>query len=605
LSAPSFGCDGCKQHHPYTPYTLGDSPSAATSSSASVASTSSAGVAASASAVAPFAVVAGAVPHGDGKTWDLGGRPIPAPAGRTFGVGLTLDLDGDSKVDLLAWARSSDSLRGELWFVPGGSPDSPKAVVALPADLSVPGCTLRASIAQVGPHAIALDLEPRCPSHAHDKAPRWIALLRPRTGAAPDLGMELRAAAMPEGETLRLDWDTRDRDDDGREDVAIAFTLTVAPKSTPISAQSTATIAFLDRPAGLSRDATEPEASLKAAASAIAADAKKRSTAARAVPASIALRALRAAICDETGRPLVTTPVAHVKCGDGSFVETAAVAEVEAGLNLGEPATALSALLRLDAMGKPRKDVDKLFARTVPSVTAALTKKLAATPVAAGMFSSLAFLPSGDVVVRTASGSVRAKKEDWSEEALDPMLGSFRDKLVFPDDASKWALLGASARCSEALGVARFKLEAADASANAEATEIAVPAITSARCTDGAELPMIALGSTAKAHLVAVGSDLVAIARADAPKSETIDSLALPTNAPVPLGAARSPDGSTVALATPRGVLVLGVESSGKQGKAKLWTGPEIEGVSACVPANGGARIACMKGGAAIVLDAK
>src|SRR5207237_3064344 len=64
-------------------------------------------------------------------------------------------------------------------------------------------------------------------------------------------------------------------------------------------------------------------------------------------------------------------------------------------------------------------------------------------------------------------------------------------------------------------------------------------------------------------------------------------------------GSARSPDGASVALATPRGVLV----QTG--GRARLLTGAEVTGAWGCTSANDGTRVACVIGGAAAILDTK
>src|SRR5262249_51327379 len=54
-------------------------------------------------------------------------------------------------------------------------------------------------------------------------------------------------------------------------------------------------------------------------------------------------------------------------------------------------------------------------------------------------------------------------------------------------------------------------------------------------------------------------------------------------------GSARSPDGSALAIATPRGVLV---QSAG--GHPRLLTGPEVAQAWGCTAANDGARVACV-----------
>jgi hypothetical protein len=67
------------------------------------------------------------------------------------------------------------------------------------------------------------------------------------------------------------------------------------------------------------------------------------------------------------------------------------------------------------------------------------------------------------------------------------------------------------------------------------------------------------------------------------------------------LGAARSPDGTALAIPSPRGVLVASVEGKTRKAKGALWTGGDLEQASFCVPANGAKRLACVVKGKAIV----
>src|SRR5580692_8334156 len=127
-------CDGCHAGKPYTPYTLSDPPPASAAAAASAP--------AEAGAPGPaFTALPGVPAPGDGSTWPLAGGAAQPPAGHTFVTGLVLDADGDGKDDLLAWSRSPDGLRGELWFAPGSAPATGRAVASLPADVAVPGCS--------------------------------------------------------------------------------------------------------------------------------------------------------------------------------------------------------------------------------------------------------------------------------------------------------------------------------------------------------------------------------------------------------------------------------------------------------------------------------
>jgi hypothetical protein len=118
--------------------------------------------------------------------------------------------------------------------------------------------------------------------------------------------------------------DTRDRDADGRDDIAAKLTLTgtMRPFSGAVGAFPTvppvsASVAFLDRPAGLSRDPSEPEASLSSfvVEKGLLASAKKKDTADRVAAAVHQIRRFRALVCEESGRAAVTTSAGSIRCG--------------------------------------------------------------------------------------------------------------------------------------------------------------------------------------------------------------------------------------------------------------------------------------------------
>jgi hypothetical protein len=60
-----------------------------------------------------------------------------------------------------------------------------------------------------------------------------------------------------------------------------------------------------------------------------------------------------------------------------------------------------------------------------------------------------------------------------------------------------------------------------------------------------------------------------------------------------------------IALDTARGVLVAQIKGQGRGASAKLWTNPALDRAKACVPADGGARIACAVKDAVAIYDAK
>ena len=128
--------------------------------------------------------------------------------------------------------------------------------------------------------------------------------------------LTLRVAAPAPGEQLSVEEDSSDRDGDGREDIKLVFTLTG-----PEGAKASATLAFLDRAAGVSRDASEPRASLGLAAKAIL--AKASPAAAGEVDA---MRRLLATLCAEAATPRVfDAEGSPIRCDDlGSVIDSLA-----------------------------------------------------------------------------------------------------------------------------------------------------------------------------------------------------------------------------------------------------------------------------------------
>jgi hypothetical protein len=606
VALASGGCDGCHNGKPYTPYTLSDGPSATphASSAASVAAVpGSAAVPidaglADAQAFPSFAIVQGTPPPADGKSWPLDDAVVAtAPIGRTFAAGLVLDMDGDGKRDLLAWSRAPDGLRGELWFAPGSNVASARTLAAMPEGLAGPGCSVAAQIAQVGPRTLVLDVAPRC-GGAHDKAVHWVAVLRLVDASAPELGLELRLAAPAAGEALQVAIDARDRDGDGRGDVLATITLTGAPHPFPSAgAQASASLAFFDRPTGLSRDPVEPEASFKAFAASLVADGRRKTTAPRIAGAALALRRLHGFLCDEGGKAVISTSAGPVHCGDARALEDAGMAEVEAALNLGEPLGALGALARLEAMGVHRKDVDALVAKNIPTVTAKAAHKTTAAPAIerSPAFSPLAWNSAGDLLVHTVDRVIRVDRVAFAEAPIDAAL-TWPSRLVFPVGAAAptWKLVAVERRCDEPVLYARL-----------ESGDVALPIATPPRCTPSDHVVADLLGASDQGALLAIGADVVAIPLAAPIKPALPESLAPAAGAAVELGAARAPNGTTIAVRTDRGVFVATVKSGTRVAKGKLWAGGDLDGAYLCVPSNGAERLACVTGSTATIYEAK
>lgn len=427
------GCDGCESRKPYTPYTLGTA-----ASSTAPRAGDDAGLAepvdAAPEAAAPFMVVPGAAAPGDGKAWSLPTGRVTAPIGRAFVTGLVVDVDGDGKSDLLAWARSADGLRGELWLARGSAPASASIVAALPPDLGgAEGCSPTARLEQIGERMVLLDYtltcsEPSAAPSPPEHANRWLAVIglgeRGLPSSAPELRLELRVKSPSPGKALTARLATRDEDADGREDLLAWFSLdpgdaTARPPS--------ALLRLFDRPAGLARDPSEPEASLFKAAEALAGRARKAKTAASVIAEARALRGLREALCGDPATARVETSAGPAHCGPARSAEAALSAQGSAALTLGDWAGALEAAALLDAeRGEAwrRRDLDKAIAKAIPAREATLVHRVEARPAGERC---LSFDIDDALIVRTLDGVVRvygANYEESDPREEDPSLPS-------------------------------------------------------------------------------------------------------------------------------------------------------------------------------------
>lgn len=603
-AALGAGCEGCRDRKPYTPYTLASSATVtAAASAAGSAPTAAAAEDAGLPDPGDAGVVAvGVAPPGDGKSWAIDDRTtIEAPTGRAFASGLVADLDGDAHPDLLAWARSPDGLRGELVYATAAAPSQLQTIAAMPPELGGRQCAPAAVLSRLGARTAALDLDLRCREH-DGRATEWIAVvaLGGEGLRAPELRLELRlgGGGSPAPEVAVA---AKDEDGDGRDDVTLTFTAPKGDGATPAPAKEPTAIArFFDRPAGLARDASEPEASLRAQADALLALARGKHPPDLAADAA-ALRRLHDLLCAE--HPAVTTGAGPLSCGDGRAVDVAWLAEGASAIVRRDLPAAIEVALALDRRhgdAATRKELERALAKAVPARAATLVHRVAATPDAGdGALGPLRFETTGALLVRTSDGVVRVDPATFEEQpASDVPAWS---TALAPGSAS-YALEAIAEACDPPSLTATWKATADGATAPGPVSlPLAAGVDENGRTVDAcAPIPHVRATpiDVADGRLVlAVGTHVLALTSAGDRWS------AAPARVESRLGAApgtaRSPDGGAVVLPTPRGLLVL----DGK--RAHLLTGDATEGVSACTAAKGGARVACLQGGAAVILAAE
>lgn len=600
LAAAVLGLAGCgracKTDHPYVPYAIGDGEAAG--EDAALAATAEAGA---------TELLATAAPSGASR-WTLDGLELTATAGRVFVMGLARDLDGDGAKDGLAIVRPTqdDSAPDEVLFFKGGARgvDAPSTIVAGPAAPGADaGCARVARLAQVGRRSAMVELGASCPS---SRGARWLGTL------TFDRGVRLRFAATlldpADAPKLQVEVDGTDRDGDGIDDVALKVTLDGPNAPFEPMPRAAARLAWLDRPAGLSRDSEEPEASLRALAQAAAARAGRAKEAAQVAGAVHQVRALYAAICAEAGVARFTklsVGSGAIACGPSRALEESGFALARAHATLGDPARAAFALERaqlspatktaarqLEALGWLAQVAPAAQAKTLRAVAAVPQGERAATP----SWGPLAFEATGKLLVRTAAGVARVDPET-GDEAEAAGVAPWPAHVLGPDGTLRF--LSVTAACDG--GPLRAAFGATGPAQGEGSREVLLPIASplGARCTQGggdrgepAPVSALAWGPRGLEALVAGEPVLFA------PDLARASLAAAALEQPGALGGARSPNGKVTVLPTSLGIIV-------RAGKARMLRAKELEGgygeLSACAVSDDASRVACVRGGRALV----
>jgi hypothetical protein len=254
------------------------------------------------------------------------------------------------------------------------------------ATSATPSVTTSAVPAPMTQHLwiVALAALPRVASHL-----AWSAPLRPESGV-----LVLHDVALSHG----------DFDADGHGDVEARFAFRRTLDSEP----ATLALRFFDRPAGLARDPTEPETTLRSLTD--KARDKLRRDPAGALAGADRVLALYSALCREGGEPMVRfDEVDGIPCGRSRAAGRAMAIRVAGLARTGAVPTAIEALAALasDAYDVPRVDHD----RVREAFAAVATKDrawrkgpaLAPTPGPRAQLSAVAFLDEDTLLLRGAS----------------------------------------------------------------------------------------------------------------------------------------------------------------------------------------------------------
>ena len=611
IVATPLGCaGGCKRDRPYVPFLDDSGASTQQDGEITVIDAPVDGPKAP-----TFVQVHATLPPPSTTHFELEGLTFDAPPGNVLVAAIAHDVDGDGQRDVVAYVQPAAGGGGEVRLHRGDGSGAlaPSRVVAA-SDLVLPApCLGKPAMTLVGPHTITLDLHPSCGDGA--PAPRRFAVVA--FAPTPSVRWSARVADPPIGWTLGIDVDALDRDGDGVDDPSFAFALDGGGPPYEPGDRIVAHLRYWDRPAGLSRDRTEPEASFQWIAAQASARATKKATAITVAALVRRLRLLHGAICAEAGAPWIDVGGEHgVGCGTSRGLEDAGAAEVRAALTQGDVLVAIAARERLAASvamktTKTRADIDKAIRAAAPSI-AGVSKELRQVPSTpsrgAPAWGALAFEKGGTLLVRTLAGVARIDPLTL-DDGDAPDVASWNWEVAYP---SKDARLGAVVDACEAPYLVA-KISGHDVPTGATLVPVPLlPALTASRCDGGrgaASLTTPVAWGGSGLYLLVDHEPVIVPAEFTTPSGAratgTIPAPAGKVDGEFVLGAPRSPSGSWLVVPTRFGVIRR--DDSGAAPVTSLVWVKELEGLYTslreCAIANDGAHIACVREGKVVLID--
>jgi len=583
-------CDGCgKTEKPSTPFGVASALPSPSTSASSVEAPDAGTLRFQAKKATP-------APSG-AKRWALDGHQLEASPSRVFKLGLSADFDGDGKTESVAWlVPEKPSSSGELWLYPVDG--APRKLAGLPGFVpSGPTCTQQAALTQTGPRSVTMDVTARCTAALLPRAPvRALFTLAP-LAERPEL-VTLRVATPALGDAFELAMDSSDQDGDGRDDARLTVRQlpscrSAAPDAScnpdPDEREAMATLVWLDRAAGTSRDTSEPAASLKRLATWELGRSKRKQLAPGTFATVRNVRRLMSTLCAEAGVPrILEEDGTAIRCAPlGDTLDQLLTAEVQAGLASGNVQTAIAALDR-DGWYVGAAS-EKAHAQLVQRVLAAvsITDIPRLTSVAVKLvpktkkprLSPLAFESSGALLVQTKSGLVRLASPARTPESVDAEAGVVAWPLGVESESGV-RLESAMQACDRNDVVLQFVDAAGKPTLR---PRLPLLAARPGSCTGGRapELSLVPLGWKKGSLEIVVAGEHVGPLTNAALADERV------------LGTPNSPDGRFLVLPTSLGLLVM------SKGKNELWRGAAIgdaRRLSDCVVANDAASVACLEG---------
>ncbi|AKF05537.1 hypothetical protein DB32_002686 [Sandaracinus amylolyticus] len=356
---------------------------------------------------------------------------------------IDLDRDGDRDVVLVTGGTGAHGPRVLFASRDGAAFAAPIELATTPALAS--GCTIdRATLRALSDDRLAAEADATC---ASGDAPRVLHVIAIAAEARPRVleRFVLRARAVDVAPAESLALRIEDRDGDGHADLV----ADVALRAEGVEAAADVSLAFLDRPAGLARDATEPEARIAALAQEARTALRRHPDRARAI-ASRALT-LWDALCREPGRArLEIGGAAGVPCGRSAGAGRALAVLAQAAARTSDPLLALDALSRLGSTSQISvRDGERDAARSALDglANAALTihegPALEAPRERGPRRSVLAFLAEDRLLVRGSAPRVITLESGGEQRGADA-----ESSLAMVDPSGGRRLVAIERRCA-------------------------------------------------------------------------------------------------------------------------------------------------------------
>jgi hypothetical protein len=522
----------------------------------------------------------------DARDWRIAERKLTAPEGLVFRLGLVGGLAGGKDGDVLAWLTGTPDkpVIGELWLFPEDG--AARLISGAPSFLPTgPTCTHDAHLDQTGPNSVSLDIRATCAAPLLPRTPdRSVAVFAPLRDHPKIVGFRLAAPAP--GETLHLDVVSRDRDADGRDDVEMTVVF-----SAPPGPEIRASFVWLDRPAGLSRDAFEPLASFVRLGSLETARASNPRSEGL-VDGIASARRLYSTLCAESAVARISLDNGtELSCGDLSpAFESLTLARVNAELAAGHPERALAALeqhawfpsgAKAEADRFTKAELALVMAKVIQRRVIKLVplkaqpRRLEAEP----HLSPLSFHADGSLLLLTPEGLVRAAPDGRFEYDASSEVDAWNTTLI---SGKGERLRGVAFPCDRS-EVSWLATDASGTVLPPIPTPLVAPRPGVCRSGGSFVAPRVTpVAWTPEGLSAFVGSSLLG---------------ALPAHPP--MGSAVSPNGRFSAVAIESGLLVFGND------KATLWVfdDPALpRQLQDCVVSNNAQAAACILGGRAHVI---